>query len=77
VAKTLTSEQWFARFQALEEAADHLQLDWTDVALEQEQGLIASRHIRRLADQAKSNAYAALRREQAGSHDEHEGKETD
>lgn len=73
MAKTLTSKQWFARFHAFDEAADQLQLAWTDDPLEREQGLIASRHIRRLADRAKCNAHAALRREEATSRNDHEG----
>lgn len=67
MAKALTSEQLFARFQAFDEAAEHLQLDWSDDPLEREQGLIASQQIRLLADKAKVKAHKALRREEAAA----------
>lgn len=67
MAKALTSEQLFARFQAFDEAADHLQLDWTDDPLEREQGKIVSQQIRLLADKARDKAQKALRREEAAA----------
>lgn len=67
MAKRMTSEDWFARFQAFDEAAEHLQLDWSDDPLEREQGKIASQQIRLLADRARNKAQKALRREEAAA----------
>lgn len=67
MAKALTSEQLFARFQAFDEAAEHLQLDWTDDPLEREQGKIASEQIRLLADRVRAKAQKALTREETSA----------
>ena len=39
-----------ARIEALQEAADHLDLQWTDVPLEREEGTLISAALRETAD---------------------------
>ncbi|PSL90789.1 hypothetical protein [Pseudomonas sp. R9.37] len=40
MAKTLTTEQMEARYEALREASQHLQMDWTNSAIERSEGLL-------------------------------------
>lgn len=50
--KRMTKEQWAARAEALEEAAGHLELDWTEDPIEREQGDIVTAMLRKMADEA-------------------------
>lgn len=65
MANKLTSRHFLARFNAFNEAADHLMHNWTDDPLEQEQKHIVSEEIRNLAYKALDKAQKALRREEA------------
>ena len=48
---SLPVPQAFARIAALEEAADHLDLDWTDMPLERADGKALSEILRSAADE--------------------------
>ncbi len=59
MATKLTPTQLRARAMAYEEAADHLELEWTDDALEREEGDRLTRQLR--AECAKFRAMAIAR----------------
>lgn len=46
MAKALTAKQCAARFQALDEAAEHLEQAWTDDSTEREEGLAMATWLR-------------------------------
>lgn len=46
----LNKEQMLARVAALDEAADHLEQEWTDKKAEREQGQCVSKNLRRQAE---------------------------
>lgn len=52
MGKKLTSKQMEARYEALNEASEHLHLDWTSSALESSEGLV-------MADWLKEQAFAS------------------
>ena len=49
MAKTLTTKQLEARYEALVEAAEHLQMDWTNSAVERSEGLLMADWLREQA----------------------------
>lgn len=49
MARKLTKAQCEARFQALDEAAEHLTLAWTDNPIEQQEGYAMSQWLREQA----------------------------
>lgn len=49
MAKTLTTKQMEARYEALIEAAEHLQMDWTNSAVERSEGLLMADWLREQA----------------------------
>lgn len=49
MAKKLTERQMVARYEALTEAAMHLELDWTDVPSEREEGIVIADWLKREA----------------------------
>ncbi|MFJ3487197.1 hypothetical protein ACIPL1_27825 [Pseudomonas sp. NPDC090202] len=46
MAKKLTAKQLYGRYEALSEAAEHLQMEWTDSATESAEGLVMSDWLR-------------------------------
>ena len=57
----MTNEQWTARAEALEEAAGHLELSWTDDPLEREQGDIVSTRLYSEARKCRQKAARAIK----------------
>jgi hypothetical protein len=49
MAKKLTARQMLARYEALTEAALHLEMDWTDVPSERAEGLVIAEQLKREA----------------------------
>lgn len=64
--RKLTSEDLFARYQAFDEAAEHIALKyWTDEPLELEHSEFVAAKLRKLADNARGKAQRRLAEEQA------------
>jgi surface antigen len=57
---TTRRKQWLARAEAYDEAAEHLHQSWTDDPTEHTQGLIASNHLRNLAQHCRNHAKAKV-----------------
>ena len=61
----LTSRQLFARYQACEEAADHLGMGWTDDEVEFAEAKVVAAQLRRQAQVWHNRAVGVKEREQA------------
>ena len=59
MSKGMTAKDWTARAEAFDEAAEHLDQAWTDDPLEQKQGTIAGRKIRKDAERCRQIAKGA------------------
>lgn len=57
--------EWTARAEALEECADHLEMSWTDDAIERSQGDILAKKLRLQAERCrlKADEYPYITRE--------------